>query len=711
MNQVNDIYFKKSISDMYAVNVFNDAVMRERLPKATYKALRKTIEEGSNLEGTVAEVVASTMKDWAIERGATHYTHWFQPMNGVTAEKYQSFIAPTSDGRVIMEFSGKELIKGEADGSSFPSGGLRATFEARGYTAWDPTSPAFLKKDEGGVTLCIPTAFCSFTGEALDKKTPLLRSIEALQKQAMRVLRVLGNTTTNRVIATVGPEQEYFLIDRDLYKKRKDLVYTGRTLFGAKPPKGQEMDDHYYGCLKERVASFMKDIDEELWKLGVSAKTKHNEVAPSQHELAPVFTEANIATDHNQLTMEIMKKVASRHSMACLLHEKPFAGVNGSGKHNNWSLSTDDGQNLLNPGKTPHENAQFLLFLCSVIKAVDMYPELLRASAACAGNDHRLGGHEAPPVIISIFLGDQLTGILEQIERGDVKSSKPGGNLEIGVSALPTLKKDSTDRNRTSPFAFTGNKFEFRMVQSSGSVSDANIVINTIVAEVLEEVATRLEKASDFKVELEVIIKEMVINHKKIIFNGDGYSDKWVEEATAKRGLPNLVTTVDAIPALISDKSIRLFEKHKVLNTSELYSRYEVQLEEYAKKINIEALTMIEMSNRQIIPAVIKYITSVAESISKVNAVGTNINTKAQEKLLENLTVLFNAFNGELNKLEKYNKEAKLVSGDVLDKAMFYRDVVLKTMDELRIHGDKLEEIVDSSIWPFPTYGELLFHI
>ena len=701
----------KSISEIYGINVFDDYVMRERLPKSTYKALRKTIEEGSYLEGPVAEVVANAMKDWAVERGATHYTHWFQPMNGVTAEKHQSFMTPTEDGKVIMEFSGKELIKGEADGSSFPSGGLRATFEARGYTAWDPTSPAFLKEDEGGITLCIPTAFCSFTGEALDKKTPLLRSIEAVQKQALRVLKALGNTTTNRVIATVGAEQEYFLIDRDLYKKRKDLVYTGRTLFGSKPPKGQEMDDHYYGCLKEKVAAFMKDLDEELWKLGVSAKTKHNEVAPSQHELAPVFTETNIATDHNQLTMESMRKIAARHSLACLLHEKPFAGVNGSGKHNNWSLSTDDGQNLLNPGKTPHENAQFLLFLCAVIKAVDTYPELIRASAAFAGNDHRLGGHEAPPVIISIFLGDDLTGILEQIERGDVKSSKQGGMLEIGVSSLPALKKDTTDRNRTSPFAFTGNKFEFRMVQSSGSVSDSNVVINTAVAEVLDEIAERLENCENPKDEIENIVKEIVIKHKKIIFNGDGYSKEWVEEATKVRGLPNLPTTVDAIPALISSKSIKLFEKHKVLNTSELYSRYEVGLEEYTKQINIEALTMIEMAKREIIPAVIKYIGEISDSCIKVNSINSSIDTSVQEEIIEKLSSTLSSFNQALKTLESRNEEAKEVTGDILNKAIYYRDEVLETMNELRKYGDELETLVDSKLWPFPTYGELLFYL
>lgn len=711
MKEINHVCCNKSISDMYAANVFNDTVMRERLPKATYKALRRTIEEGNDLEGPVAEVVASAMKDWAVERGATHYTHWFQPMNGVTAEKHQSFIAPTSDGKVIMEFSGKELIKGEADGSSFPSGGLRATFEARGYTAWDPTSPAFLKKDEGGVTLCIPTAFCSYTGEALDKKTPLLRSIEAVQKEALKVLRALGNTTTNRVIVTVGPEQEYFLLDRELYKKRKDLVYTGRTLFGAKPPKGQEMDDHYYGSLKEKVASFMKDIDEELWKLGVSAKTKHNEVAPSQHELAPVFTEANIATDHNQLTMEVMKKVAARHSLACLLHEKPFAGVNGSGKHNNWSLSTDDGQNLLNPGKTPHQNAQFLLFLCAVIKAVDTYPELIRASAASAGNDHRLGGDEAPPVIISVFLGDDLTALLEQIERGDEKTSKSGDMMKIGVSSLPALKRDTTDRNRTSPFAFTGNKFEFRMVQSSGSVSDANVVINTAVADVLSEMSERLEKSENVTEELEKIIKEIVVKHKRIIFNGDGYSDEWVKEATEERNLPNLLTTVDAIPAFISSKAIDLFERHNVFDTSELFSRYEIGLEEYTKQINIECLTMIEMAKREIIPVVIKYIDNISDSCIKVNQVNSSINTSVQEELIENLSNTLSKFNETLRLLEKANSDARSLKGDILSKAIFYRDSILNTMEMLRFYGDKLEEMVDSNLWPFPTYGELLFYI
>jgi glutamine synthetase len=701
---------KKNLSDMFGSNVFNDSVMRERLPKATYKALRKTIEEGLELDGAIAEVVANAMKDWAIERGATHFTHWFQPMNGITAEKHQSFISPTADGRVIMEFSGKELIKGEADGSSFPSGGLRATFEARGYTAWDCTSPAFLKEDEGGVTLCIPTAFCSYTGEALDKKTPLLRSIEALSKQAVRILRLFGNTEVKRVYATVGPEQEYFLIDRELFKKRKDLVFTGRTLFGARPPKGQEMEDHYYGSLKERVSSFMKELDEELWKLGVSAKTKHNEVAPSQHELAPIFTDANTAADHNQLTMEIMKKVAARHGLACLLHEKPFAGVNGSGKHNNWSISTDDGQNLLNPGKTQHENAQFLVFLCAVIKAVDDYADLLRVAAANPGNDHRLGAHEAPPAIISIFLGDELTDIIEQLSNGGVKNSAKREMLKVGVSTLPALRKDTTDRNRTSPFAFTGNKFEFRMVPSSASISDANVVLNTIVAEVLSQIADRLEKAEDFNSEVQAVLKEIVINHKRIIFNGDGYSQEWIEEAE-RRGLPNIKSTVEAIPALISDKAVRLFEKHKVLSRVELHSRYEVLLESYIKQINIEALTMLEMAKREILPAVVKYTTELATSINSIKATGLEVDCSAQEEILKEVSTTLASFRKNIVELERVNGEAANINRDIYEKACFYRDEIIPAMNRLRADGDKLETLVDASLWPFPTYGELLFYI
>ncbi|KUJ90271.1 MAG: glutamine synthetase, partial [Thermoanaerobacter thermocopriae] len=558
---------QSTLSDIFGSNVFNDSVMRERLPKATYKALRKTIDEGIPLEPAVAEVVANAMKDWAIEKGATHFTHWFQPLTGITAEKRDSFISPTQDGRVITEFSGKELIKGEPDASSFPSGGLRATFEARGYTAWDCTSPAFIKDD----TLYIPTVFCSYTGEALDLKIPLLRSMEALSKQALRVLRLFGNTTAKKVITTVGPEQEYFLIDKKMYDKRKDLILTGRTLFGAKSPKGQEMEDHYFASIKERISAFMKDLDEELWKLGIPAKTKHNEVAPAQHELATVYNTANIASDHNQLTMELMKKIALRHGLVCLLHEKPFAGVNGSGKHINWSMSTDDGQNLLDPGHTPHENAQFLVFLCAVIKAIDEYADLVRVAAATPGNDHRLGANEAPPAIVSVFLGEQLTDILEQIENGGATTSKQGGVLKVGVSTLPALPKDSTDRNRTSPFAFTGNKFEFRMVGSSSSIATANFILNTIVAESLSQIADRLEKATNFDEEVQLLLKEIVKKHKRIIFNGNGYSEEWVREAE-KRGLPNIRSTVEAIPALIKEKNVKLMEKHGVLSKVELES-------------------------------------------------------------------------------------------------------------------------------------------
>lgn len=583
------------INEIFASNVFSDAVMKERLPKATYKALKKTIEKGTTLEPDVADVVAAAMKDWAVEKGATHFTHWFQPMTGITAEKHDSFINPTSDGKVILEFSGKELIKGEPDASSFPSGGLRATFEARGYTAWDCTSPAFIKDG----SLCIPTAFCSYNGEALDKKTPLLRSMEALNKQALRVLKALGNTTTKRVITTVGPEQEYFLIDKSMYDARKDLILTGRTLFGAKPSKGQELEDHYFGTIKQRISDFMKEVDEELWKLGILAKTKHNEVAPAQHELAPIFSTTNISTDHNQLTMEIMKKVAAKHDLYCLLHEKPFAGVNGSGKHNNWSMGTDDGMNLLEPGKSPHENQQFLLFLCAVIKAVDEYPSLLRVSAANAGNDHRLGANEAPPAIISIFLGDQLEDVLEQIEKGPATSSKSASELTIGVNTLPPLPKDATDRNRTSPFAFTGNKFEFRMVPSSASIAGCNFVLNTIVAETLSEIADKLEKATDLDAEIQSILTNIVKNHKRIIFNGNGYSDEWVAEAE-RRGLPNIHSTVEAAKAMMDEKNQAVLEKHGVLTRVESTSRYEITLENYNKIINIEALTTLEMAKRQI---------------------------------------------------------------------------------------------------------------
>lgn len=694
------------LSEIFGSNVFNDAVMRERLPKATYKALKKTIDEGLPLQPAIAEVVANAMKDWAIEKGATHYTHWFQPMTGITAEKHDSFINPTSDGKVIMEFSGKELIKGEPDASSFPSGGLRATFEARGYTAWDCTSPACVKDG----SLYIPTAFCSYTGEVLDKKTPLLRSMEAISIQALRILKLFGNTTAKKVVTTVGPEQEYFLIDKEMFDARKDLVFTGRTLFGAKPPKGQELEDHYFGSIKERISAFMKDLDNELWMLGISAKTKHNEVAPAQHELAPIFSTTNIATDHNQLTMELMKKIALRHGLVCLLHEKPFAGVNGSGKHNNWSMSTDDGQNLLDPGHTPHENAQFLVFLCSVIKAVDEYADLIRVSASNSGNDHRLGANEAPPAIISIFLGDQLTDILEQIENGGATSSKQSEHLKVGVSTLPALPKDTTDRNRTSPFAFTGNKFEFRMVGSSQSISGCNFVINTTVAEILSQIADRLEKASVFDSEVQSILQEIVAKHKRIIFNGNGYSEEWVKEA-AKRGLPNFTSTVAALPQLISEKSIEVFSKHKVLSKVELESRYEINLESYIKTINIEALTMLEMAKRQILPAVIRFTKELADSINSINATGIKADTSAQAELLMEISSLAASFKKNIAILEKAVDVAANMHGDTYKQACTYRDSVFTQMSVLRADADKMETLVDEEYWPIPTYGDMLFNV
>ncbi|AEM78163.1 MULTISPECIES: glutamine synthetase III [Thermoanaerobacter] len=697
---------QNTLSDIFGSNVFNDSVMRERLPKATYKALRKTIDEGIPLEPAVAEVVANAMKDWAIEKGATHFTHWFQPLTGITAEKRDSFISPTQDGRVITEFSGKELIKGEPDASSFPSGGLRATFEARGYTAWDCTSPAFIKDN----TLYIPTAFCSYTGEALDLKIPLLRSMEALSKQALRVLRLFGNTTAKKVITTVGPEQEYFLIDKKMYDKRKDLILTGRTLFGAKSPKGQEMEDHYFASIKERISAFMKDLDEELWKLGIPAKTKHNEVAPAQHELATVYNTANIASDHNQLTMELMKKIALRHGLVCLLHEKPFAGVNGSGKHINWSMSTDDGQNLLDPGHTPHENAQFLVFLCAVIKAIDEYADLVRVAAATPGNDHRLGANEAPPAIVSVFLGEQLTDILEQIENGGATTSKQGGVLKVGVSTLPALPKDSTDRNRTSPFAFTGNKFEFRMVGSSSSIATANFILNTIVAESLSQIADRLEKATNFDEEVQLLLKEIVKKHKRIIFNGNGYSEEWVKEAE-KRGLPNIRSTVEAIPALIKEKNVKLMEKHGVLSKVELESRYEISLENYIKTINIEALTMLDIAKRQILPAVINFATKIAESINSVRATGLNVDISAQTELLEEVSSLMSEFKKNISELENAVNEASNMNSDSYSKACYYRDVIFTKMGILREIGDKLETIVDAELWPLPTYADMLFNI
>lgn len=694
------------INEIFASNVFSDAVMKERLPKATYKALKKTIEKGTTLEPDVADVVAAAMKDWAVEKGATHFTHWFQPMTGITAEKHDSFINPTSDGKVILEFSGKELIKGEPDASSFPSGGLRATFEARGYTAWDCTSPAFLKDG----SLCIPTAFCSYNGEALDKKTPLLRSMEALNKQALRVLKALGNTTTKRVITTVGPEQEYFLIDKSMYDARKDLILTGRTLFGAKPSKGQELEDHYFGTIKQRISDFMKEVDEELWKLGILAKTKHNEVAPAQHELAPIFSTTNISTDHNQLTMEIMKKVAAKHDLYCLLHEKPFAGVNGSGKHNNWSMGTDDGMNLLEPGKSPHENQQFLLFLCAVIKAVDEYPSLLRVSAANAGNDHRLGANEAPPAIISIFLGDQLEDVLEQIEKGPATSSKSASELTIGVNTLPPLPKDATDRNRTSPFAFTGNKFEFRMVPSSASIAGCNFVLNTIVAETLSEIADKLEKATDLDAEIQAILTDIVKNHKKIIFNGNGYSDEWVAEAE-RRGLPNIHSTVEAAKAMIDEKNQAVLEKHGVLTRVESTSRYEITLENYNKIINIEALTTLEMAKRQIIPAVIQYTTSLAESINTIKATGINVDISVQTESLTEISTLLASLNKNVSLLEKAVEKADNFEGDIFDLGMMYRYEVFEQMNTLRADADKLETLVDQEFWPIPTYSDMLFNV
>lgn len=694
------------INEIFGSNVFNDSVMKERLPKATYKALKKTIEQGTSLEAEVADVVAAAMRDWAVEKGATHFTHWFQPMTGITAEKHDAFINPTSDGKVILEFSGKELIKGEPDASSFPSGGLRATFEARGYTAWDCTSPAFIKDG----SLCIPTAFCSYNGEALDKKTPLLRSMEALNKQALRVLRALGNTTTQKVITTVGPEQEYFLIDKKMYDARKDIILTGRTLFGAKPSKGQELEDHYFGVIKPRVSEFMKELDEELWKLGITAKTKHNEVAPAQHELAPIFNTTNIATDNNQLTMEVMKKVAEKHGLYCLLHEKPFAGVNGSGKHNNWSMGTDDGMNLLEPGTSPHENKQFLLFLCAVIKAVDEYPDLLRVSAANAGNDHRLGANEAPPAIISIFLGDQLEDILEQIEKGPATSSKCSSALTIGVNTLPALPKDATDRNRTSPFAFTGNKFEFRMVPSSASISGCNFVLNTIVAETLSEIADKLEKASDLNGEIQAILTDIVKNHKKVIFNGNGYSDEWVEEA-ARRGLPNIKSTVEAAKAMISEKNQAVLEKHGVLTKVEAESRYEITLKNYNKIINIEALTTLEMAKRQILPAVIKFATSLAGSINTINATGLGVDVSAQADLLKEVSTLTASLKKNIGILEEVVAKADSFDGDIFDLGMMYRYEVFEQMSTLREDADKLETLVDKEFWPMPTYEDMLFNV
>lgn len=698
------------LTDIFGIDVFDETTMKERLPKETFKALMKTIESGEDLAPNVANIVANAMKDWAIERGATHYTHWFQPMTGITAEKHDSFITPAPGGKVLMEFSGKELIKGEPDASSFPSGGLRATFEARGYTAWDCTSPAFLREDAAGVTLCIPTAFCSYTGEALDKKTPLLRSMEAINKQAIRILKLFGHTDVKSISCSVGPEQEYFLIDREKYLKREDLVFTGRTLFGAMPPKGQELDDHYFGSIKERIASFMKELNIELWKLGILAKTQHNEVAPAQHEIAPIYSTANIATDHNQLIMDTMKKVATRHGLACLLHEKPFAGVNGSGKHNNWSMVTNTGKNLLEPGTTPHENIQFLLFLSAILKAVDKNADLLRMSASNPGNDHRLGANEAPPAIISVFLGEQLEDVVSQlIETGEAKRSKQGGKLSTGVHTLPELKKDATDRNRTSPFAFTGNKFEFRMLGSSMSIADANTVINTIVADVLCEMADEIEQAPNFDICVHDLIKKTVTEHQRIIFNGNGYSEEWIKEAEY-RGLPNLNSMVAATPCLIKESTIKMFEKYGVLNSTELHSRVEINYEAYSKAIHIEAKTMIEMASKKFIPAVIIYTKNLADSINAVKSALTDADVTVQTELLKEVSSLLAQSKAALiNLQEKISKASKKTEGE--EQANFFHDEVFPAMNELRAPIDKLEMLVDKSIWPVPTYGDLLFEV
>ena len=698
-----------NVAEIFGSNVFNDAVMQERLPKKVYKELMKTIEEGKELDLATADVIAHEMKEWAIEKGATHYTHWFQPLTGVTAEKHDSFIsAPDKSGKVLMSFSGKELIKGEPDASSFPSGGLRATFEARGYTAWDCTSPAFVRQDAAGATLCIPTAFCSYTGEALDQKTPLLRSMEAINAEALRLLRLFGNTTSKKVTPSVGPEQEYFLIDKVKYLQRKDLIYTGRTLFGAMPPKGQELDDHYFGNIRQRIAAFMKEVNEELWKLGVTAKTQHNEVAPAQHELAPIYAEANVAVDHNQIVMKTLKMVACRHGLQCLLHEKPFAGVNGSGKHNNWSITTDDGINLLDPGTTPHENIQFLLVLACILKAVDVHADLLRESAADVGNDHRLGANEAPPAIISIFLGEQLEDVVEQlISTGEATHSLKGGKLVTGVKTLPDLTKDATDRNRTSPFAFTGNKFEFRMVGSKDSIAAPNIVLNTIVAEAFAEASDVLEKAEDFDLAVHDLIKKYLTEHQRIVFNGNGYSDAWVEEAE-RRGLPNIKSMVDAIPALTTEKAVALFEKFHVFTKAELESRAEIQYETYAKAINIEAKAMIDIASKQIIPAVIKYTKSLADTVNSVTAAGAE--ASVQSELLAETSGLLSDTKVALQKLIDLDKKSEEVP-EGSELAHYFHEEIVPAMAELRAPVDSLEMIVDKEMWPMPSYGDLMFEV
>ena len=696
----------KKVSDYFGCKVFDDRVMKARLSSKVYQSLRKTIDEGAKLDISVANAVAAAMKDWAVENGATHYTHWFQPLTGVTAEKHDSFISPSPDGGVIMEFSGKELIKGEPDASSFPSGGLRATFEARGYTAWDPTSYAFIK----GKSLCIPTAFCSYGGEALDKKTPLLRSMEALNRQAMRILHLFGNEDVKCVRTSVGPEQEYFLITEEMYEQRKDIRFTGRTLFGAKPPKGQEMDDHYFGVIKPRVAAYMNELNEELWKLGILAKTEHNEVAPAQHELAPIYTTTNIATDHNQLTMEIMQKVAAKHGLVCLLHEKPFAGVNGSGKHNNWSLATDKGVNLLSPGETPYENAQFLLFLCAVIKAVDDYQDLLRLSVATAGNDHRLGANEAPPAVVSIFLGDELNGVLEAIENDTPYAGTEKTQMKLGVNVLPKFNRDTTDRNRTSPFAFTGNKFEFRMLGSSNSIACANIMLNSAVAESLKIYADRLEKAEDFESALHEMIRKTIKDHKHIIFNGNGYDDTWIKEATEKRGLLNYRTTPDCMPHLLDEKNVRMLTSHKVFSEAELKSRCEIMLDNYCKTVLIEANTMIDMAKTEIAPAVSEYVLELAKTAAAKKAAESSISCNYETGLLKKLAMLEDQIMIKAEELEDAVLKVQDIT-DITEESCMIRDSVLSKMGELRIACDSAETMTAKKFWPFPTYGDLLFSV
>ena len=698
-----------NVAKIFGEDVFNDTVMQERLPKKVYKDLKKTIEEGKELDLATADVIAHEMKEWAIEKGATHYTHWFQPLTGVTAEKHDSFIsAPLPNGKVLMSFSGKELIKGEPDASSFPSGGLRATFQPSGYTAWDCTSPAFVRHDAAGATLCIPTAFCSYKGEALDQKTPLLRSMQAINEQSLRLLRLFGNTTSKKVTPSVGPEQEYFLVDADKFLQRKDLIYTGRTLFGAMPPKGQELDDHYFGTIRQRIAGFMKDVNEELWKVGVTSKTQHNEVAPAQHELAPIYAECNVALDHNHIVMQTLKRVACQHGMKCLLHEKPFAGVNGSGKHDNWSLTTDDGKNLLEPGKTPHENIQFLLVLTCILKAVDTHADLLRESAADPGNDHRLGANEAPPAIISVFLGEQLEDVLEQlISTGEATHSLKGGKLQTGVDTLPDLAKDATDRNRTSPFAFTGNKFEFRMVGSRDSIAGPNVVLNTIVAEAFSEACDVLEKADNFDEAVHDLIKKYATEHQRVVFDGNGYSDAWVEEAE-RRGLPNIRSMVEAIPALTTDKAINMFEKFKVFTKAELESRAEIKFESYAKAINIEARTMIDMASKQIIPAIIKYTKELADTVVVVKEAGADASVQAE--LLTEVSGLLAESKKALEALKVVTDQAAAME-EGEDQARFYHSDVVPAMEALRAPVDKLEMIVDKEAWPMPSYGDLIFEV